>query len=134
MGMHTWFAVLGLTIGASNAWAGDMPKRLACDAQKMSDAAAICLLLETNMAFEWLGHATIAPGYRVSFATIRKVWCARPFTAADLPALAQLEKSADWRLQTGASALRILIEKTPQPRNSVYNPDNSSYVLRNGCQ
>ncbi len=126
-------ATLTLLLWATHSWAGDGSKRLACGTQTTPDATAICKLLQTHMEFEWSGHATLAPGYRVTFTSIRKVWCARPFSPTDVPALQQLEKSQDWRLQMGANALRILVEKAPQPANSVYNPENPAYILRQGC-
>lgn len=131
--MRPSLAIMGLLLCAPPAEASDMPKNLACGMQTMPDAIAICRLLEANMEFEWLGHATVAPGYRVTFATVRKVWCARRFSAADVPALVQLETSTDWRLAIGAKTLHILTEKTPHPPNSIYHPDNPQYILRQGC-
>ncbi|MES2948983.1 MAG: hypothetical protein V4858_10625 [Pseudomonadota bacterium] len=131
--LSPWSAVLGLLLWAPQSWASSMPKSLACGLQKMPNAVAICRLLEANMDFEWLGHVTVAPGYRVTFATVRKVWCARRFSAADVPALVQLETSTDWRLEMGAKTLRILTEKTPHPPSSIYHPDNPQYILRKGC-
>ncbi len=126
-------AALALMLWSASAWAGDWTRNLACATQKTPDAAGICKLLETHMEFQWLGHGTLAPGYRVTFASIRKTWCARSFSPADVPVLLQMEQSADWRLQMGTSALRTLVEKTPQPASSVYNPENPDYILRLGC-
>lgn len=130
-------AVLSVSIGLTmslNAQASSLPKNLQCDRQKEARAKSICQALEQNMEHTLFGHAMISPGYRVTFSTIRKVWCSQSITADDAPILRTLEQAADWRLSSAASDLLILAEKQPQSENSIFNPQHPDYILKSGCR
>jgi hypothetical protein len=90
------------------------------------------------MQFEWLGHAIIAPGYKVTFETVRRVYCEQEVSTDDLPALGQLMNAADWRIRNGGDFLIRLVTGhdpygTPEPETSIFNPGNASYLLKDGC-
>lgn len=52
-----------------------LSRQLACEREALPRAQAICRALEREMQWEWFGHAIVAPGYRVSFASVRRAWC-----------------------------------------------------------
>ena len=94
--------------------------------------------------WQWMGHATIAPGYKPSFEGARKVYCELKIGKDDIAALQRLKQYdpkqkwvPDWRLESGADMLlRILANldgKADEPENSIFNPKNSGYILKNGC-
>ena len=99
-------------------------------------ATAICQSLSESMEWTWMGHAIISPGWRVTWNALRQVYCHERITAADLPALENLKRGSDWRLQDGADGLLRLIGstsgQTAEPENSIFNPSNPQYILKGG--
>jgi hypothetical protein len=89
------------------------------------------------MEWTWMGHAIIAPGWRVTWSALRQVYCRERIAAADLPALEYLKQASDWRLQEGADGLiRIIRNASGQatdPENSIFNPANPQYILMGDC-
>ena len=70
-----WMFALGaaliVLVGWAGLWLAD-DREADCGAYGIKRAAAICRALSDNMQFEWLGHAIIAPGYKVTFETVRR--------------------------------------------------------------
>lgn len=96
----------------------------------------ICNALSAGMEWTWLGHAIVSPGWRLTWAGLRRVYCQENITAGDLPVLESLKKGLDWRLQDGADGLIRLISSGgghAEPENSIFNPQNPNYILKNGC-
>ena len=95
--------------------------------------------IERNLEFTWLGHAIISPGYRSTWKTVVAVWCEQQITRQDMKTLHALSESEDWRLASAAeSLLRLLTGHdqygSPEAENSIFNPSNPSYLLRDGCK
>lgn len=107
-------------------------------------AAEICKAIAKNLSWEWLGHATIAPGFKPSFVGIGKTYCQAKITKDDLPTLLELKnytprgKTPDWRLESAADMLTRLVNnlegKGDEPKNSVFHPENPQYILKQGCK
>ena len=104
----------------------------------------ICERIAASLTWQWMGHATIAPGYKPSFEGIRKVYCELKIGKDDVEALQGLTKYdpkrrwlPDWRLESGADMLLRIVANLngsgDDPENSIFNPRNSAYILRNGC-
>lgn len=106
-------------------------------------AAEICKAIAKNLGWEWLGHATVAPGFKPNFAGIGKTYCQTKLTNDDLPTLQELKnyaprgKTPDWRLESTADMLTRLINnlegKGDEPKNSVFHPQNPHYILKESC-
>ncbi len=91
-----------------------------------------------------MGHATVAPGYKPSFNGIRNVYCKLKIGKDDVKSL-QILKQYDprrkwlpeWRLEFGADMLLRIVANLDnadhEPVSSIFNPKNSSYILKNGC-
>lgn len=107
-------------------------------------ATEICQAIAKNLGWEWLGHATIAPGFKPNFAGIAKTYCQAKLTKDDLPTLQELKsyaprgKAPDWRLASATDSLILLINnldgKSDEPKNSVFHPENPHYILKQGCE
>ncbi len=97
----------------------------------------ICGAIAASLTWQWMGHAIVAPAYKPDFKTIGQAYCRAKITRADAPALEQLQKSTDWRLESAAEWLLKILDaqegKSSEPENSVFNPANAAYVLRQGC-
>jgi hypothetical protein len=90
-----------------------------------------------TMEWTWMGHAIIWPGWRVTWNALRRVYCREKTGTADLTALETLKMGSDWRLQDGAADLIRLVRgsggSANEPVNSIFNPANPHYVLKDGC-
>ena len=91
------------------------------------------------MQWTWMGHAIIAPGWRLTAEGLAQVWCAARITDADLPALESLRHaSMDWRLETAADDLMRIAKNRrgdgDEPETSIFHPKNAAYVLKAGCK
>lgn len=97
----------------------------------------ICRALSESMEWTWMGHATLSPGWRVTWDTVRRVYCRENMGVADLPALEALKMGSDWRLQDGADDLIRLVStvsgRVSEPENSIFNPANPQYILKDAC-
>jgi len=85
------------------------------------------------MEWTWFGHAIISPGWRVTWVGLRNVYCRVKVGAADMEHLEHLRVTSEWRLQDGATDLIRLASPAGEPENSIFNPNNSQYILRRGC-
>jgi hypothetical protein len=129
-----------LVLIAVLAWPrGRMASRdIGCAQAAAGRGQEICRALSASMEWTWMGHAIVSPGWRVTWKALAHVWCAEQVTDADLPALEALSRaSSDWRLAGGADDL-IRIAKNRggnggEPENSIFNPKNPSYILKDGC-
>jgi hypothetical protein len=128
---------------------------LDCGALREARGVQICQKIERELEWTWTGHAILAPGWRPSFATARRVFCDLPVNAADAPVLARMKQHADWRPQSaaqsqlnllGAAAIAALnsagavyrpiveeIEQSIGDEVSIFNRTNPDYVLKGGC-
>lgn len=94
----------------------------------------ICRALSDSMEWTWTGHAIVSPGWRVSWNTLRRVYCHEKISAADMPVLEIMKTGSDWRLQDGADELiRLVGSSANEPENSIFNPKNPHYLLKEGC-
>ena len=101
-------------------------------------AQTICRRLEKELQWTWMGHAIIAPGWRVSFEGVRSTYCAEKIGAGDIAALDVLRQTAkDWRAESGAEFLLRLVRNKDSAGDediaSIFNPANPSFILKNGC-
>ena len=104
----------------------------------------ICDAVSASLTWQWMGHATVAPGYKPSFNGIRNVYCKLKIGKDDVKSL-QILKQYDprrkwlpeWRLEFGADMLLRIVANLDnadhEPVSSIFNPKNSSYILKNGC-
>lgn len=111
---------------------------LQCIAIPDARAQSICRRLQHEMQWSWLGHAIIAPGWRVSFESVRRTYCAEHIGQQDIAALEVLRRATkDWRAESGAeSLLRLLRNKDgagDEDAASIFNPSNPSFLLKDGC-
>jgi len=106
---------------------------LGCAADADERARQVCQLLGEGMEWTWTGHAIISPGWRVTWETIRRAWCAAGLREDDAPALEALRRSPDFRLETGAAGLLALLRPAAQDPGTVYHPANPAYLPRAGC-
>jgi hypothetical protein len=125
--------VFGLWPDKSLRW-----RDLNCAAVSDVRAQAICRSLEREMQWTWLGHAIIAPGWRVGIETVRRTYCAENVSLRDVTSLETLRRSThDWRAELGAEFLIRLVRNKDgmgdEPENSIFNPKNPSFILKNGC-
>src|SRR5260370_26210670 len=98
----------------------------------------ICRAPSASMEWTWMGHAIISPGWRPTWRGLAHVWCALQISDADLPALQALRyASSDWRMESGADDLIRIAKnrdgKGDEPENSIFNPKNPAYILKDGC-
>lgn len=109
-------------------------KDIGCSKATPGREQQICRAISDSMEWTWMGHAIISPGWRVTWSSLRRVYCRQKLGAADLPALQALKKgSRDWRLESAADNLTRLLSPTNEPETSIFNPTNSQYILRQGC-
>ncbi|MBP7252885.1 MAG: hypothetical protein KBA75_05300 [Alphaproteobacteria bacterium] len=138
------FALLLALLLSGTAQATSAYRTLDCTAFKDKPRAAeICKAIAKNLGWEWMGHATIAPGFKPSFVGIGKTYCQAKITKDDLPTLLELKNytprgtGADWRLESAADMLTRLVNnldgKGDEPKNSVYHPESPNYLLKQGC-
>ena len=97
----------------------------------------ICGSVSQSLEWTWLGHAIVSPGWRLTWAGLRRVYCREKVSSADAPALASMSRAADWRLQSAAEDLLRLVDaaagRSKEAENSIFNPANPSYLLKDGC-
>lgn len=112
-------------------------RRPDCAGVQPARAREICLALAASFTWQWTGHASIAPGYKPDLKTIGQAYCGAKITRADAQALEQLRQSRDWRLESATDWLLKILDaqagKSSEPENSVFNPESTHYVLREGC-
>jgi len=150
--MKSAIAALLIMLGMIVAFIVEAKRDLGCPSYE-GRAREICRGLARNMEWGWMGHAIVAPGWRVTFSTMREVYCGNKITIEDLAALKELAepqpfKSKDWRLENGAVGLLTLL-RTRHPDvafeihsptsfctepNCAFNPANPEYILRGGCK
>lgn len=134
-----FFFIALLAIAAALCWPSDymMSKDIGCATASDARGKEICAALSESMEWTWMGHAIVSPGWRVTSNGLRETYCRTHVTAADIPALKELAKATDWRLESGADNLITLIEnadgKGAKPENSVFHPKNGHYILKGGC-
>jgi hypothetical protein len=119
------------------AWASK-DSDLACGRLRSERAKEICGNFEAGMELEWLGHAIVSPGHRVTFAGVRRTYCELGIGAGDVVTLQELVAAEDWRLQNGGDFLLRLVTGhdrygTPEAPASIFNPHNPEYILKDGC-
>ncbi len=111
---------------------------LACAAFASPHEQKVCKTLSDTMEWEWFGHAIVAPGWRVTWNSVRLTFCDLKLSSSDLLALEAMDRvllsspAADWRLAFGVSGLIRLLRPESDPA-SIFNPDNPSYILKDGC-
>jgi hypothetical protein len=111
---------------------------LGCAKVGSARAREICNAISSSMEWTWMGHAIVSPGWRTTWPGIVNVYCHEHITAADLPVLQTFKEGlSDWRLESGAEELTYLAKnadgKGDAPENSIFNPQNPSYILKGGC-
>jgi len=110
---------------------------IGCASRPSEREKKICQTLSDSMEWTWMGHAIISPGWRVTWNALRRVYCREKISATDVVALESMKRGSDWRLQDGADGLLRLVGSRSGPpyesENSIFNPTNSQYILKNGC-
>lgn len=109
----------------------------------------ICTSLSDNLEWGWTGHATIAPGWKTKWTSVKNTYCDTKITPSDLPVLLKMCGSnvdpymsctslPDARLAVGVEYLiktLISLDKVPRElKGSVYDPQGSEYLLKDGCR
>jgi hypothetical protein len=131
--------LLGGAMAADHAGTDISSRDLRCEAVRHARGRAICRRLQQEMQWTWTGHAIISPGWRVTFQTVRHTYCIEKVDVRDIAALESMQRSAkDWRAEDGAEfLLRLVRNKDGSGREdlaSIFNPRNSSYILKDGCR
>lgn len=125
-------------------------RNLHCESIVSTRAFEICSSLEKFQEYGFFGHAIPAPGYKVSFDTIRNAWCELDIGQSDVPILREMSNLSEWqiaslkisqirdgRIASGADDLLRLYYQVnnldQEDKNSIFNPTNPSYILRDGC-
>ncbi len=116
-------------------------RQLGCEYQAKGEDQNLCLLLQAKQEWTWLGHGGAFPGWRVTFKTICGTYYKYEIAQAHLPQLERMRKvnfgDIDWRLQTGLDGLIRILKGQGNPSaedaSSVFNPQNSSYILKDKC-
>jgi len=109
-------------LAVANACALDSlySRNLSCSRFSAPRERQLCEALEREMEWTWTGHAIIAPSFRVTFATVKKVYCALSVAAHDTPSLVRMvvltERKtdgtmADMQLQNGGRFLLYALGK-----------------------
>ncbi len=125
-------AIVGLILAITDRRM--LSRDLGCASEPSGRAQAICGALSRSLEWTWTGHAVVAPGWRPTWAGLRRVYCGASITPADLPALESMKNAADWRLRDSAGDLiRLVHAGAGEPENSVFNPAHPEYVLKRGC-
>jgi hypothetical protein len=110
---------------------------IGCAVVSSERGTEICQSLSDSMEWTWMGHAIISPGWRVTWSALRRVYCREKISALDLSALETMKRGSDWRLQDGADDLIRLARSGSgppyEPENSIFNPENPQYILKNRC-
>ena len=84
-------AFLAVLTFASSGHADSLYSRnLSCRRFAAPRERQICQSLEREMEWTWTGHAIIAPSFRVTFETAKKVFCTLSLSAADTLALVDI--------------------------------------------
>jgi hypothetical protein len=132
-------AVLLALAGAAAQPSPHMISRdLGCIAVLDERAQRICEALAREMEWTWFGHAMISPGWRVTWSSLRRVYCSENIGPEDGHALDLLRRAApDWRAQSGAEGLIRLArgreDHSEEEPTSIFDPAHSSYILAHGC-
>jgi hypothetical protein len=135
--MLSFLGFIGIVAGNLAPWR--YSRHMKCGEQTEERARDICISIERNLEYTWLGHANISPGYRSTWKTVVAVWCDQQIKREDMKELHTLSESDDWRLAYAAeSLLRLLTGHDqygyPEAETSIFNPSNPSYILRDGCK
>jgi len=134
--------LLGLTISGRDAWAARtniLSRDLGCPGVPDERGRMICRRLQQEMEWTWTGHAILSPGWRVTFQSVRRTFCAAGISDRDISALEALQQTTrDWRAQSGADFLLRLLRNSNgsahEDVNSIFNAANPSYLLSGGCR
>jgi hypothetical protein len=95
-----------------------LSRDLHCDRFELARSREICRALEREMEWTWMGHAVSWPGFRVTWSTLRRVFCAMRVEPRDTPALVALAtwyregEQNDMRLEDGATDLLKMMGKS----------------------
>ncbi len=112
---------------------GMRTRDLGCSKVTSPRAAAICQSVSASMKWTWLGHAIIAPGWRVEWSSLRRAYCESNIASADIPELEKLESTRDPRLQNAAENLIQLLRPEKEDPSSIFHPGNPEYLLKQKC-
>jgi hypothetical protein len=113
-------------------------REIGCDRAAPGRSQEICRALSSSMRWTWMGHAIVSPGWRPTWRGIAQTWCSAHITDAVLPLLEGLRHaSSDWRLESAAEDLIRIFKNRDgsgdEPENSIFNPRNPAYILKDGC-
>jgi hypothetical protein len=87
VGLALFFALAN----SSSAVADSLYTRnLSCDRWAAPREQEICKALAREMQSTWTGHAIISPGFRVTFETVKQVYCALSVSPEDTHALVNM--------------------------------------------
>jgi hypothetical protein len=143
--IFAWMIGMLVLTGAADAQAGYpmYDHDIGCAAAATGRARTICDAMAAAMEWTWTGHASVDPGDKPTFAGARQVYCDLKIGKEDLEILQTLKKTAlvgkavDWRLESAADMLLRLLNnadgKGDEPENSIFNPKNAAYILKDGC-
>jgi hypothetical protein len=128
-----------LALIAVMAWPGRgmMSRDIGCANMLSQRGKQLCQALSQSMEWTWMGHAIVSPGWRITWRSLRRVYCREGIGVGDLAVLQRLKRTSDWRLQDAADDLIRLIGtasgQVNEPENSIFSPANPDYLLKGGC-
>ena len=122
-----------------------LSRDIGCEEVDLGRTRQICKALSASLTWQWMGHATVDPGYKPSFEATRELYCNLKIEKNDEEALLRLKNYdptrhwlPDWRLESGANMLLLILINLDgsgdEPINSMFNPKSANYILKNGCR
>ena len=106
---------------------------LRCDRYAAPRTREICETIAAELGWELMGHAIVAPGYKVTQGTVLRSFCKLKLTPSDASALRPLTNGED-RLRSAASSLLAVLGADPKVgETSVMNPHHPEFLLKQGC-
>ena len=115
-----------------------MSRDIGCAKVAPERGKEICNALSDSMEWTWTGHAIVSPGWRVTWNSLRRVYCRAGISIQDLAVLESMRSNSDGRLHDGVDELIRLTGsssgRADEPENSIFNPRNALYILKGGCK
>lgn len=107
-------------------------QELGCARHTNPRTVQICRAIAEELEFELMGHAILAPGYKATVQTSVRVYCKLGLTQRDVPALKPLLHT-NYQVNSATEDLLGMLGAVPVSDVSVFNPQHSKYVLKDGC-
>ena len=103
------FSLTLIIATSSSAAAAPLYTRtLSCQRWSAARANEVCKSLEREMEWTWTGHALISPSFRVTFETVRRVYCALSISPQDTPTLVDMALALERKPDGGMAGAQVV--------------------------